>query len=120
MLNFSLDFETSLEVVVADHPPTVLILDLPVPAPVPVLDQVQEVSEVLEVLILETPLEVFLEVAEGSQTMEPKNLFLLERTKLIHLIVDEILRRALENCASLMDNFVLTVSSFLLLFSDCA
>ena len=83
MLNFSLDFETSLEVAVADHPPTVLILDLPVPvpvpapAPVPVLDQVQEVSEVLEVLILETPLEVFLEVAEGSQMMEPKNLFLL-------------------------------------------
>ena len=81
MLNFSLDFETSLEVVVADHPPTVLILDLPVPvpapAPVPVLDLVQEVSEVLEVLILETPLEVFLEVAEGSQMMEPKNLFLL-------------------------------------------
>ena len=81
MLNFSLDFETSLEVAVADHPPTVLILDLPVPvpvpAPVPVLDLVQEVSEVLEVLILETPLEVFLEVAEGSQMMEPKNLFLL-------------------------------------------
>ena len=81
MLNFLLDFETSLEVAVADHPPTVLILDLPVPvpapAPVPVLDLVQEVSEVLEVLILETPLEVFLEVAEGSQMMEPKNLFLL-------------------------------------------
>ena len=77
MLNFLPDFETSLEVVVADHPPTVLILDLPVPAPVPVLDQVQEVSEVLEVSTLETPLEVFLEVAEGSQTMEPKNLFLL-------------------------------------------
>ena len=42
MLNFLPDFETSLEVVVADHPPTVLILDLPVPAPVPVLDQVRE------------------------------------------------------------------------------
>ena len=79
MLNFSLDFETSLEEAVADHLPTVLILDLPVPvpAPVPVLDLVQEVSEVLEVLILETPLEVFLEVAEGSQMMEPKNLCLL-------------------------------------------
>ena len=79
MLNFLPDFETSLVGVVADHPPTVLILDLPVPvpAPVPVLDLVQEVSEVLEVLILETPLEVFLEVAEGSQMMEPKNLFLL-------------------------------------------
>ena len=81
MLNFSPDFETSLEVAVADHPPTVLILDLPVPvpapAPVPVLVVDQEVSEVLEVLILETPLEVFLEVAEGSQMMEPKNLFLL-------------------------------------------
>ena len=81
MLNFSLDFETSLEVAVADHLPTVLILDLPVPVPapvpVPVLDLVQEVSEVLEVLILETPLEVFLEVVEGSQMMEPKNLFLL-------------------------------------------
>ena len=79
MLNFSLDFETSLEEVVADHLPTVLILDLPVPvpAPVPVLDLVQEVSEVLEVLILETPLEVFLGVAEGSQMTEPKNLFLL-------------------------------------------
>ena len=79
MLNFSLDFETSLEEVVADHPQTVLILDLPVPvpAPVPVLVVDQEVSEVLEVLILETPLEVFLEVAEGSQMMEPKNLFLL-------------------------------------------
>ena len=79
MLNFSLDFETSLEEVVADHPPTVLILDLPVPAPapapVPVLDQ--EVSEVLEALILETLSEVFLEVVEGSQMMEPKNLFLL-------------------------------------------
>lgn len=112
MLNFSLDFETSLEVVVADHPPIVLILDLPVPvpvpAPVPVLDLVQEVSEVLEVLILETPLEVFLEVAEGSQMMEPKNLFLLEKTKFCHLIVDEILKKALENCASPMDNFVLT------------
>ena len=79
MLNFSPDFETSLEVAVADHPPTVLILDLPVPvpAPIPVLVVDQEVSEVLEVLILETPLEVFLEVAEGSQMMEPKNLFLL-------------------------------------------
>ena len=74
----------------------------------------------MEVSTLETPLEVFLEVAEGSQMMEPKNLFLLERTKLIHLIVDEILRRALENCASLMDNFVLTVSYFLFLFLDCA
>ena len=79
MLNFSPDFETSLEVAVADHPPTVLILDLPVPvpAPIPVLVVDQEVLEVLEVLILETPLEVFLEVAEGSQMMEPKNLFLL-------------------------------------------
>ena len=79
MLNFSPDFETSLEVAVADHPPTVLILDLPVPvpAPVPVLVVDQEVLEVLEVSTLETPLEVFLEVAEGSQMMEPKNLFLL-------------------------------------------
>ena len=47
----------------------------PAPAPVPVLDQ--EVSEVLEALILETLSEVFLEVVEGSQMMEPKNLFLL-------------------------------------------
>ena len=83
MLNFLLDFETSLEVGVEDHLPIVLILDppvpvlAPVPAPVPVLVVDQEVSEVLEVSILETLLEVFLEVAEGSLMMEPKNLLLL-------------------------------------------
>ena len=85
MLNFSPDFETFLEVeeVEVDQPPTVLILDplvpvpAPAPAPVPVLDQAQEEVSILEVSILETPLEVFLEVAEGSQMMEPKNLFLL-------------------------------------------
>ena len=85
MLNFSPDFETFLEVeeVEVDQPPTVLILDplvpvpAPAPAPVPVLDQAQEEVSILEVSILETPLEVFLEVAEGSQMMEPKNLLLL-------------------------------------------